>query len=162
MREASVEVTIRYYRSDDRDAVLEITERSFPGFCLDENVEKLFGDIAGTSWQSRKKKAIAYDLDYRPADTLVAEVGGQVVGYACNRIYRTRSVGHVANMAVDPEYQGCGVGKALLKASLDHFRRRGMECARIETLEQNYKARKLYPSFGFKEVGSRIYYFREL
>ena len=157
-----MEVTVRKYHSRDRDAVMDITDRGFEGFCLDENVEKLFGDISGTSWQSRKKKAIQYDLDHRPADTLIAEVDGKVAAYACTRLYRNRSVGHVANMAVAPEYQGQGVGKALLKAALEHFRENGMDYARIETLEQNYKAKKFYPKMDFKEVGKRIYYFREL
>jgi ribosomal protein S18 acetylase RimI-like enzyme len=65
-------------------------------------------------------------------------------------------------MAVAASYQGLGVGKALIGHALEHFRKRGMRYARIETLQQNYKGQKLYPSFGFTEIGRQIYYLREL
>jgi ribosomal protein S18 acetylase RimI-like enzyme len=37
-----------------------------------------------------------------------------------------------------------------------------MKHARVETLENNEKARGLYPKLDFEEVARRIYYFREL
>jgi len=157
-----MKLRIRTYRRGDRAAILEMTPRCFDGFCLDQNIEQQFGRIGGVSWQERKKSGIEYDLDSHPSDTLVAEVDGKVVGYACTRLYRLPSIGHVANLAVSPEFQGKGIGKALLHAALEHFKRHGMRHARIETLEQNYKGKRFYPSFGFKEVGRQIFYFKEL
>lgn len=157
-----MKLRIRAYRRRDRAAILEMTPRSFDGFCLDQNMEERFGEIGGTSWQERKKSGIEYDLDGHPGDMLIAEVEGRVVGYACTRLYRLHSIGHVANLAVSPEFQGKGVGKALMCAALEHFKKHGMVYARIETLEQNYKGKRFYPSLGFKEVGRQIFYFKEL
>jgi len=78
------------------------------------------------------------------------------------RIYSSVLTGHVANMAVRRRFQGMGVGKALMEAALDHFRREGMQYARVETLEQNFKGQRFYPAYGFKEIGRQIFYFREL
>ncbi len=153
---------IRKYSRRDRDAVLRITAESFEEFCLDWNIEQEFGPLADTNWQERKRAGVDYDLVRNPEHTFVAQVRGQVVGYVCTRLYRTTSIGHVANMAVDQDYQGRGIGKALLRAALKHFRDCGLRYARIETLEQNYKTRQLYPSFGFREVGRQVFYFREL
>ena len=158
----AVDVTIRQYRRRDRSAVLEITGRAFNGRCLECNVEERFGTVGGDRWQERKKSGIQYDLKHRPRDTLVAEVDGQVVGFVCTRLYRSRSIGHVANLAVAPEYQGQGIGRSLVEAALDHFRNHGMKHARVETLANNEKARGLYPKLDFEEVARRIYYFREL
>jgi ribosomal protein S18 acetylase RimI-like enzyme len=156
------EVTVRPYRRGDRDAILRITEESFDGFCLDKNMDEHFGPIAGSTWQERKRDGIDYDLRRNPEHTLVAELDGQVAGFVCTRLYHQHRTGHVANMAVAKEHQGRGVGKALMRGALEHFRKSGMRYARVETLEQNYKGQSFYPAFGFKEVGRQIYYLREL
>jgi ribosomal protein S18 acetylase RimI-like enzyme len=156
------DVVVRVYRRRDRDAVLRITEESFGDFCLDANMERHFGRIAETTWQQRKREGIEYDLRRNHDHAFVAELGGEVVGYACTRVYREHSTGHVANMAVALGHQNQGIGKLLLQACLDHFRDCGMRYARIETLEQNRRGQHLYPSFGFREIGRQIFYFREL
>lgn len=155
-------VAIRSYRRSDRQAVLRITEESFGGFCLEANMEEHFGQIANTSWQQRKRGGIDYDLRCNPQHVFVAEKDGELVGYLCSRIYRDQKMGHIANLAVAMAEQGQGIGKMLLAAVLDHFRDCGMAYARIETLERNFKGRKLYPAFGFKEVGRQVFYMREL
>ena len=159
---ASPEVIVRKYRRSDRTSVLAITKESFGGFCLEASMEEHFGPIAGTTWSERKQDGIDFDLRRNSAHTFVAEVGGEVVGYCATRIYSSVLTGHVANMAVARQYQGIGAGKALMAAALDHFRKEGMQYARVETLEQNEKGRHIYPSFGFKEIGRQIFYFREL
>jgi len=156
------EAIVRKYRRRDRDAILEITAQSFGGACLDSNIEQHFGAIARTTWQERKQRGIDHDLRHNARHVLVAELDGLVVGYVCTRVYRDMAVGHLANMAVARQYQGRGIGKMLIRASLDHFRRLGLKYARIETLEQNATGRHLYPAFGFKEVGRQIFFFREL
>jgi ribosomal protein S18 acetylase RimI-like enzyme len=156
------EVVVRNYKRRDRDAVLRITDESFGGFCIDANMEAHFGQIAETSWQDRKRQGIDYDLRRNHDHVFVAEIDDCVVGYVCNRLYREHSIGHIANMAVARDYQSRGVGKALLRRSLEHFRECDMRYARIETLEQNYKGQSLYPLFGFKEIGRQIFYLREL
>jgi len=158
----SPQILVRPYRRADRAAVLAITEDSFGGFCLEGNIEEHFGRIAGSSWQERKRDGIDFDLRRHAASTFVAEVDGRVVGYVATRIYSSVLTGHIANMAVCRQYQGIGVGKALMRAALDYFRREGMHYARVETLEQNYKGRRFYPAFGFKEIGRQVFYFREL
>jgi len=154
--------TIRPYRRRDRKAVLRITETSFEGFCLDCNIEEAFGALSGTTWQDRKRAGIDHDLRQNPEHTFVAEVDGEPVGYVCTRTYRTTRIGHVANIAVERRRQGQGIGRALLQHALEHFRQCGMRYARIETLEQNYRGRSLYPSLGFQAVGRQVFYFRKL
>ena len=123
-------IKVRTFRRRDKARVMEIAVHSFVGLCLDENIEAVFGKI-GDGWQQQKRDHVDYDLSGSPNSSLVAEVDGKVVGFVCNRLYRHRSTGHVTNLAVDGEYQGMGVGRALLEASLAHFRDKGMQYARI-------------------------------
>ena len=155
-------IKIRRYRRRDRAAVLRITRESFGGYCLDENIEAAFGRLADTSWQDRKAAGVDSDLTRNPEHCLVAVHDADVVGYVCTRLYRYTATGHIANLAVSPEHQGRGIGRALLEASLRHFRKCGMRHARIETLEQNERGLHLYPVLGFREVGRQVFYFREL
>lgn len=159
--ESSGPIKVRRYRQRDRRAVLRIAENSFQGVCLDENIEKQFGRV-GDGWRVHKKSAVDYDLQNNPTSAFVAIIEGHIVGFVCNRLYRSRSLGHVANLAVTEEYQSRGVGRALMLTTMEHFRNEGMEFARIETLEQNERGRRFYPKLGFKEVGRQVFYIKEL
>ncbi len=81
-----------------------------------------------------------------------------MVGYVTTRLSPTSGIGWIPNLAVDPAHQGKGLGRALLEHALEFFRARGMEIARIETLEQNPIGQSLYPSLGFAEVARQIHY----
>jgi len=157
-----VQIRVRKYRKADNEAILRIATESFDGFCLAQNVEREFGRAGGSSWQESKRGDIEYDLHKYPSDAFVAETEGKVVGFVCTRLYQASLTGHVANLAVDHAYQGMGVGKMLMRAATRHFVANGMRYGRIETLEQNHKAVKFYPSMGFREVGRRIYYLKQL
>lgn len=156
-----VSVTIRRYKKRDRRDVLRIARTTFDGVCLDENIEKDFGQV-GDKWRTLKKNAVDYDLKNNPSSTFVAISGGHIIGFICTRLYQPRNLGHVANMAIEKSHQGQGIGQAMLEHALDYFEAQGMKFARIETLEQNEKARDFYPSMGFKEVGRQVFYFKEL
>ena len=159
--EDGLSIQVRNYESRDRRDVLRIAKTSFEGVCLDENIEERFGQV-GDSWREHKKSAVAHDLRHNPDSAFVALADGHIVGFVCNRLYRSRRLGHVANLAVTEDYQGRGVGKALMRRTLEHFERKGMKFVRIETLEQNKRAREFYPKLGFEEVGRQVFFFREL
>ena len=153
---------IRKYRRRDRHRIMEITQEAFDGVSVDSLIERGFGRVADTSWQQRRATSVDYDLEANPEQTLVAEQDGEVVGYVCARLYRQYLIGHVANLAVAPEHQGQGIGRALLEACLGAFREAGMKYARVETLDSNERGQRLYPSAGFREVARQIHYFMEL
>jgi ribosomal protein S18 acetylase RimI-like enzyme len=154
-------IKVRRYKKRDRRAVLRIAERSFEGVCLDENIEQQFGEV-GDNWRVHKKSAVDYDLQNHPRSVFVAVVDGHVVGFVCNRLYRSRRLGHVANLAVSKQHQSRGIGRALMHTTMEYFRREGMDFARIETLEQNERGRQFYPILGFKEVARQVFYVKEL
>ena len=68
--------------------------------------------------------------------------------------------GEIANIAVDESARGRGVGSALLDAALDEARGHGTEEVFLEVRSSNLRARELYESRGFVEVGRRQRYYR--
>lgn len=84
--------------------------------------------------------------------------GGEVQGYVV--AWFVADEGEIANLAVAPEGWGSGIGRALLDAALDEAARRNVESVYLEVRDSNARARRLYQSRGFEEVGRRKGYYR--
>jgi len=83
---------------------------------------------------------------------------GQVLGYVV--AWFVADEGEIANLAVAPEGWGRGIGRALLDAALAEATQRGIESVYLEVRDSNARARRLYQSRGFEEVGRRSKYYR--
>lgn len=68
--------------------------------------------------------------------------------------------GEIANLAVAPAGWGQGIGRALLDAALGEATRRMASAVYLEVREGNDRARGLYRSRGFEELGRRRGYYR--
>lgn len=153
---------IRPYRADDLPRLKEITAEAFNGVSIDQNIEARFGIVAGHDWQWRKARHVEIDAKRDPAGIFVAEKDGQIVGYVSTWIDREAGIGHIPNLALTAAARGQGLGRKLLELALQRFRSEGVRYAKIETLEQNAIAQRLFPSLGFQEVARQIHYFMPL
>lgn len=153
---------IRKFKEKDLPKLKEITVICFDGVSRDQNMERMFGKIAGTTWQERKVEYIEEDCRENPGGVFVAVVKGEVVGYITTRIDSRLRVGRIMNFAVLPEHRGQGIGSKLMERALKYLRKKKMEYARIETLEQNELCKQYYPRLGFQEVARQIYYMMKL
>jgi len=92
-----------------------------------------------------------------PEDVLVAEDGGQVVGYVLlHNSIPLASHSHVLEingLAVAPAHQGHGVGRRLVDAAKGEAERRGARKLSLRVLSPNVLARRLYESCGFTVEG---------
>lgn len=68
--------------------------------------------------------------------------------------------GEIANLAVAPGAWGTGIGRALLDASLREASARKLSAVYLEVRDSNARARHLYGSRGFVEIGRRHSYYR--
>ena len=84
--------------------------------------------------------------------------GGGVIGYVV--AWFVVDEAEVANVAVNPEARGRGVGARLLDEALDVARSRGVSAVYLEVRDSNTAARALYASRGFEQVGRRRRYYR--
>ena len=148
----------RTYRPSDLDTLREITRICFDGISVDQRIENAFGRIGETDWRWRKASHIDADARANPEGIFVYEENGTVAGYITTRIDPDTRIGSIPNLAVLPQHQGKGIGKALMAAALDYFETSGMVLARIETLDQNEIGTVFYPRTGFQEVARQIHY----
>ena len=83
---------------------------------------------------------------------LVATVDGAVVGYVVADTVPNagRTLGHVKDIAVHPDYRGRGIGAQLLGSALTAMREKRASRVKLEVRESNDSAIRLYRRFGFQ------------
>lgn len=86
---------------------------------------------------------------------LSARDGNSLIGYA--GLARVGAQAEIHTLAVDPAHQRRGVGRALLRAVLDHARGATVF---LEVRTDNESAIQLYRSEGFEVIGTRRRYYR--
>lgn len=84
---------------------------------------------------------------------LVAKEDDELVGY-CG-LWSVMDEGYITNVAVKPNYQGKGIGKAMLLKLLDIGKKKGILAFTLEVRVGNLVAIKLYKNLGFVEAGVR-------
>jgi ribosomal-protein-alanine N-acetyltransferase len=84
--------------------------------------------------------------------------GHDVVGYVV--AWFAADEGEIANLAVAPSGWGSGTGRRLLNAALQAAQTRGAAAVYLEVRDSNDRARRLYHSSGFEEIGRRRRYYR--
>lgn len=80
--------------------------------------------------------------------------GGQVVGNVSLRRASTPGGWIIGNVAVRPDRQGRGIGRALMEAAVQAAREQGGEWVGLEVRTDNDAARGLYERMGFEPVGT--------
>jgi [ribosomal protein S18]-alanine N-acetyltransferase len=124
---------------EDLDEVLEIERLSFK-----------------TPWS---RAAFRYEVvQNRVARCVVVRAEARLAGYLC--LWEIGHEIHITNLAVHPHRRGQGLARALLQATLEDGRTRGVTLAFLEVRPSNVEALGLYESLGFSVIGRRKgYYF---
>ena len=138
------QVQIRPAREDDR----------VPLAVLFASVAEERDGIATEPPVDIEARAASWSID----ETLVAVAGGEIVGSV--HIGLTRHGFGEIGMAVAREWRGRGVGSALLAASIELARERGLHKLSLGVFAQNAAAIALYRKFGFLEEGRRVKQYR--
>ena len=127
-------VALRRGRRRDRPAVLEVDGRAFSAFWrLDD---------AGLDEALAATPTSRFRIADDPDDPAV------VAGYAVTG--RAGRRGFLQRLAVDPRFEGRGLGRALVLDGLVWLRRRGVERVVVNTQEANDRALTLYEQLGFR------------
>jgi ribosomal-protein-alanine N-acetyltransferase len=98
-----------------------------------------------------------------PQDTSTIAVAGAspttIVGYA--GLWLMTDEAHITTIAVDPEYQGHGIGELLLLGLIDRAKQIGARWLTLEVRVTNTVAQTLYQKYTFKEMGVRRRYYSD-
>jgi ribosomal protein S18 acetylase RimI-like enzyme len=131
-------ISIRAFSIDDYEAAVELWQRV-------EGLEIAEGDDRGS---------VAQFLARNPGLSRVATDGSVTVGVAlCGHDGRR---GHIYHLAVDPAYQGRGLGKRLLDECLEGLRRTGVKRAIIMVADDNPRGRGFWRRCGWEDIPGAI------
>jgi ribosomal protein S18 acetylase RimI-like enzyme len=148
------------YQESDRAAVADITRAAWDGVTMAETRERRFGRIGGRDWREHKVDDVLSGCDQRPDQVLVARAAGAVVGYATFFFRADGEVGVVGNNAVHPDWQGRGIGTALIGRVIDELTAQGARILEVSTMEQDAAARRVYEKHGFTLAAATVHYAR--
>ena len=90
---------------------------------------------------------------------LVAEVAGEIVGYA--GLMCIEPIADVQTIAVAPEREGQGIGSLMLTRLIEEAARRKAKDVLLEVRADNPRAQRLYQWFGFEQIHRRPRYYRD-
>lgn len=89
---------------------------------------------------------------------LVAEDSGKPAGYVSCHL--DSGEGRIGLVAVTVEFQGKGLGRALVHAALDWFARHNARHVTVVTQGRNIPATRLYESCGFRALSTQLWFHR--
>jgi ribosomal protein S18 acetylase RimI-like enzyme len=127
---------IRPFEDRDAEAVVDLSLRAWaPVF---ESLEQVLGSEIfrrlHPDWREEQRRAVEDVCAAEKGPVWVAEVGTSAVGFVAVEVYDPeRSMGELSMLAVDPDYQGDGIGTALTEFALDRLKDAGMKVAMVET-----------------------------
>ena len=85
--------------------------------------------------------------EFLPSVSRVAEAGDAQVGATV--VVRSEGRALIADVAVDPAFQGQGIGRVLLTSTLEALRARRESVIALAVTEENRRATRLYERLGF-------------
>ena len=100
------------------------------------------------------------DLPWKEEDLLVAEQGGELIGFCATEPRRLDAGGvepaaEIWTIGVRPDRQGAGLGRQLLRWGVEHLRGLGVETVTLSVNGRNPRALGLYESEGFVRTSTR-------
>jgi ribosomal-protein-alanine N-acetyltransferase len=87
----------------------------------------------------------------------VMTLDANIIGYGI--IMLSPGEAHILNICIDPDYQGKGLGRYLLRHLIKKSQQTDVDMVLLEVRRSNAGAQQLYQSEGFHELGVRKAYY---
>lgn len=148
--------TIDIRRAEPRDAaaIADVHNASWSGAYAG-----IIPHRALTGMLSRRRQEWWANAIRRATSILVADMGGDVVGYATfgrNRVSELSQQGEIYELYIAPEYQGIGLGSRLFASARDALSRHGLDGLVVWALEENAGAMSFYEGLGGRDVAEGV------
>ncbi|HEX8370793.1 MAG TPA: GNAT family N-acetyltransferase [Pyrinomonadaceae bacterium] len=155
-------VEIRFASASDAETLARIAWKSFYDAFAD-HPKNAPDDLKIYMDEAFSARAIAAELADTDVIYFIAEIGGEIVGYAKLK----RNSREDATAGENPielcrlyslnEFIGKGIGKALMLHSLDFARAAKHDFMWLGVWEYNFRAQKFYEKFGFEKCGEHVF-----
>lgn len=149
-----MEMRIEPYEAHQLDAVIHLSLRAWT-LVFDSIQNALDADVYQEfypdNWRVSQQKAVEDVCAAEDTNVWVAIADGSTVGFVAVKLDSESRMGEIYMIAVDPDFQGRGVGTTLMKFALAWMKDAGMSVAMVETGGDpgHTKARRTYEKLGF-------------
>jgi len=141
-------VSIKPLKACSFEAVLQAWNEGFQGYFVDMTLS--LDGFMGRLYRegiSVEHSLIAFCED-RPAGLLLNAIG----------LIDGKKIAWNGGTGVSPKFRGRGVGKALMRATIDLYQRHQVQLALLEAITENRKAISLYEQFGYEVVDRLVFW----
>lgn len=161
-----MELRIEPYEDRQFDAVIQLSLRAWnPVFdslqtAMNADVYQAFYP---DSWRVSQQQAVEDVCGSADTTVWVAVEADSIVGFVAVKLHSETSMGEIYMVAVEPDFQGRGIGTALTEFALNWMKDAGMSIAMVETGGDlgHAPARHTYEKAGF-ELLPIARYFKKL
>jgi ribosomal protein S18 acetylase RimI-like enzyme len=146
---------IEVYAPHHLEAVVRLSLRAWtPVFDSLQNVmhTDVYQAFYPNQWHVSQQKAVEDVCAAEDPNVWVAIDKGATVGFVAVKLHSEYSMGEIYMVAVDPDFQGHGIGSALIEFALVQMKDAGMSIAMVETAGDpgHAPARHTYEKAGFE------------
>ena len=120
-----------------------------------DRITQLEKDIFSEPWS--KESLRQFCEQDKCSEGYVCTIGDLIIGYAF--VWIVMDELHIANIAVDGQYCGKGIGRILMEFILHRGKEAGAVSVYLEVRASNHRAINLYSSLGFQFSGIRKNYY---
>jgi GNAT superfamily N-acetyltransferase len=155
---------IRYATAADAQMLAELGAKTFRDAFARANTPEDMDAYLKTSFSPQIQFR---ELSEPDVIFFIAESGGHPIGYAQlvmdskHELIKAARPLELRRIYASQEFLGKGVGKELMKATMEEARRRGCDCIWLGVWEKNQKAIDFYKKWGFRMVGSHTFFLGE-
>ncbi|NJK53518.1 MAG: GNAT family N-acetyltransferase [Leptolyngbyaceae cyanobacterium SU_3_3] len=148
-------MTIEPYAPCHLDAVIRLSLRAWtPVFDSLQNAMNadVYRAFYPDNWRVSQQKAVESVCVGEDMNVWVAIDAGSTAGFVAVKLHSEDSMGEIYMVAVDPDFQGRGIGSALTGFALARMKDAGMSIAMVETAGDpgHAPARHTYEKAGFE------------
>jgi len=149
-----MQVQIEPYEAHQLEAVIRLSLRAWtPVFDSIQKVMDIdvYQEFYPDNWRVSQQKAVE-DVCAEDTNVWVAIDAGSTVGFVAVKLDFESNMGEIYMVAVDPDFQGHGIGSALMEFALAWMKDAGMSIAMVETGGDpgHAPARRTYEKLGFR------------
>ncbi|MEG4517358.1 MULTISPECIES: ribosomal protein S18-alanine N-acetyltransferase [unclassified Microcoleus] len=152
---------IKHLAAEHLNSAVELDRLCFGGLWAIEGYRRELdspnSDLLGLwTWETEDCES---DQNLAGTGTPPLQIPQTLIGIGC--LWAILEEAHIIMLAIHPQFQGQGLGQALLLALLKSACDRQLERSTLEVRDSNLVAVYLYKKFGFKEAGRRKRYYED-
>jgi len=155
---------VRPFNVSDSGAVVDLSLRAWAPVhvSIRDALGPEVNDALQPDWKAQQRSDVEEVLSAPSRNVWIAEADDTVAGFVAVRIHDDRRLGEIDMLAVDPSYQGAGIGTALTEYALDWIRASGISVAMVGTGAdpRHAPARRTYEKAGMKLVPMARYFLK--